>query len=43
LVSIATLGEVGPRVALASAGAAMLLLLLALAVVQLLGPLPLVG
>jgi uncharacterized integral membrane protein (TIGR00698 family) len=42
-VSIATLREVGPRVALASAGAAILLLLLALAVVQLLGPLPLVG
>lgn len=39
-VRLATLREVGPRVALASAGSALLLLLLALAAVQMLGPLP---
>ena len=39
-VRLATLREVGGKVALASAGSAVLLLILALAAVQLLGPLP---
>jgi uncharacterized integral membrane protein (TIGR00698 family) len=42
-VSVATLREVGPRVAIASAGAAVLLLLLALVAVQILGPTPPIG
>jgi uncharacterized membrane protein YadS len=42
-VSVATLREVGPRVAIASAGAAVLLLLLALVAVQILGPMPSIG